>query len=219
MSLPRFGCIAGQGSAAPVEGLGFGAEWVGCCHACMLTGPECCMVTGKVCNKAMIMAGGQRADPAASLVFLGQLSWCSRPCQPRPAAHPRSLMEPCLVPTTQPHTAACTATPRTPAAAAGPDPPRSASLQSDVLWTRVRQLQEEDVTVFVTVTDFNNGGLTVDYMGIEGFIPIQQFGNVSGQPSTAPPCAPHRCDQKAPHSPPLHPQAASAQLPPCTSMQ
>jgi small subunit ribosomal protein S1 len=49
------------------------------------------------------------------------------------------------------------------------------SLEANVFWQRIRQLQEEDVTVYVTVESVNKGGLLVTYGQYDGFIPISQL--------------------------------------------
>jgi small subunit ribosomal protein S1 len=54
-------------------------------------------------------------------------------------------------------------------------------LQVSVFWQRIRQLQEDDVTVFVKVESANRGGLLVKYGPYEGFVPVSQFSSVSGQ--------------------------------------
>ncbi|KAI8469742.1 MAG: plastid/chloroplast ribosomal protein S1 [Monoraphidium minutum] len=51
-----------------------------------------------------------------------------------------------------------------------------AAIEATVFWQRVRQLQEEDVPVMVTVTAANRGGLLVQYAHLEGFIPVSQLG-------------------------------------------
>jgi hypothetical protein len=55
-------------------------------------------------------------------------------------------------------------------------PPR----QAQTFWQRIRQMQEEDVPVMVTVVAANRGGLMVQYAHLEGFIPISQLGQVRG---------------------------------------
>lgn len=52
-------------------------------------------------------------------------------------------------------------------------------LQYSVAWQRVRQLQEEDVTVMGKVLSLNRGGLLVDVEHIKGFVPTSQLGYVS----------------------------------------
>lgn len=52
--------------------------------------------------------------------------------------------------------------------------------QATVFWNRIRQLQEEDVTVYVKVESANKGGLLVKYGPYDGFVPVSQFGSVSG---------------------------------------
>jgi ribosomal protein S1 len=51
-------------------------------------------------------------------------------------------------------------------------------LQAEVFWARIRQLQEEDVAMFVKVISCNRGGLMVQYHHVEGFIPVSHFGQV-----------------------------------------
>lgn len=48
-----------------------------------------------------------------------------------------------------------------------------------MFWERIRQLQAEDVTVFVKVDSANKGGLLVKYGPYDGFVPVSQFGSVS----------------------------------------
>ncbi|KAJ9510236.1 hypothetical protein QJQ45_015719, partial [Haematococcus lacustris] len=45
-----------------------------------------------------------------------------------------------------------------------------------MFWHRMRQLSEEDVTVYVKVESANKGGLLVKYGPYDGFIPVSQFG-------------------------------------------
>ena len=54
-------------------------------------------------------------------------------------------------------------------------------VQVTVFWQRIRQLQEEDLTVYVKVESANKGGLLVKYGPYEGFIPVSQFGPVRVQ--------------------------------------
>lgn len=58
------------------------------------------------------------------------------------------------------------------------------SPQAAVFWTRVRQLQEEDFSVNVTVIGVTKGGLLVKYGPVEGFVPMKQFGTVSESSSS-----------------------------------
>jgi len=51
-----------------------------------------------------------------------------------------------------------------------------AALEASVFWARTRQLQEEDVTVNVTVLGATRGGLLVQYAHLQGFVPLSQFG-------------------------------------------
>ncbi|KAJ9508471.1 hypothetical protein QJQ45_012004 [Haematococcus lacustris] len=46
-----------------------------------------------------------------------------------------------------------------------------------MFWHRMRQLSEEDVTVYVKVESANKGGLLVKYGPYDGFIPVSQFGS------------------------------------------
>lgn len=50
--------------------------------------------------------------------------------------------------------------------------------QAQTFWQRIRQLQEEDVPVMVTVVGANRGGLMVQYAHLEGFVPVSQLGQV-----------------------------------------
>jgi small subunit ribosomal protein S1 len=50
------------------------------------------------------------------------------------------------------------------------------SLECALYWQRIRQMQEEDVSVMVKVESANKGGLLVMYGSYEGFIPVSQFG-------------------------------------------
>lgn len=52
-------------------------------------------------------------------------------------------------------------------------------MQATVFWQRIRQLQEEDITVHVTVESANKGGMLVKYGVYDGFVPVSQFGPVS----------------------------------------
>lgn len=51
-----------------------------------------------------------------------------------------------------------------------------AAVEVSVFWHRIRQLQEEDVTVHVKVDSANKGGLLVKYGPYDGFVPVSQFG-------------------------------------------
>lgn len=51
-----------------------------------------------------------------------------------------------------------------------------AAIEAEVFWTRIRQLQMEDVALNVRVLSCNRGGLTVQYHHVEGFIPMSHFG-------------------------------------------
>ncbi|KAK9806089.1 hypothetical protein WJX72_000808 [[Myrmecia] bisecta] len=44
-------------------------------------------------------------------------------------------------------------------------------VEMQVLWQRIRQLKEEDITVMGKVVGSNRGGLTVETMGLQGFVP------------------------------------------------
>lgn len=48
--------------------------------------------------------------------------------------------------------------------------------QASVFWQRLRQLQEENMTVTVKVDSANRGGLLVKYGPYDGFVPVSQFG-------------------------------------------
>ncbi|KAI8468426.1 MAG: plastid/chloroplast ribosomal protein S1 [Monoraphidium minutum] len=55
-----------------------------------------------------------------------------------------------------------------------------AAIEAQTFWQRIRQLQEEDVPVMVTVMAANRGGLMVQYAHLEGFIPVSHLGqNIS----------------------------------------
>lgn len=51
-----------------------------------------------------------------------------------------------------------------------------AAIEAQVFWTRLRQLQAEDVAMTVRVTAANRGGLLCQFHHIEGFIPSSHFG-------------------------------------------
>ena len=51
-------------------------------------------------------------------------------------------------------------------------------MQFAVAWQRVRQLQEEDVTLDATVVGVNRGGLLVDVANLRGFIPTSHVSVV-----------------------------------------
>lgn len=51
-------------------------------------------------------------------------------------------------------------------------------LQATTFWARIRQLQEEDISVAVTVESVNKGGMLVKFGIYDGFIPVSQFGPV-----------------------------------------
>jgi hypothetical protein len=51
--------------------------------------------------------------------------------------------------------------------------------QAEVWWERTRQLQLNNVPVFVSVQAATKGGLVVQYEHIKGFIPVSQLGPVS----------------------------------------
>ncbi|KIZ06677.1 30S ribosomal protein S1 [Monoraphidium neglectum] len=50
-----------------------------------------------------------------------------------------------------------------------------AAIEAQTFWQRIRQLQEEDVPVLVTVVGANRGGLMVQYAHLEGFIPVSHL--------------------------------------------
>jgi len=52
-----------------------------------------------------------------------------------------------------------------------------AALEASVFWARTRQLQEEDITVTVSVLGATRGGLLVQYHHLQGFVPLSQFGS------------------------------------------
>ncbi len=58
-----------------------------------------------------------------------------------------------------------------------PPPPHPAP-QATTFWQRIRQLQDEDVPVMVSVMAANRGGLVVSYSNLEGFIPVSHLGQV-----------------------------------------
>ena len=58
--------------------------------------------------------------------------------------------------------------------------------QAQVFWARIKQMQEEDVPVYVTVTGATRGGLLVQYEHLEGFIPISHLGQVSHHSAPVP---------------------------------
>lgn len=49
------------------------------------------------------------------------------------------------------------------------------SLEANTVWQRMSQMQEEDVSVTVTVESANKGGLMVTYGQYDGFIPLSQL--------------------------------------------
>jgi small subunit ribosomal protein S1 len=51
-----------------------------------------------------------------------------------------------------------------------------AALEAEVWWERSRQMQINNVPVFVTVTAATKGGLVVQYDHVKGFIPVSQLG-------------------------------------------
>jgi len=51
-----------------------------------------------------------------------------------------------------------------------------AAIEAEIFWARIRQLQEEDVAMYVKVASCNRGGLMVQYQHVEGFIPVSHFG-------------------------------------------
>ncbi len=64
--------------------------------------------------------------------------------------------------------------------AATPPPPRLLGAQASIQWLRMQQMQQEEVTVRVRVESANRGGLLVRYGPFDGFVPVGQFGPVSG---------------------------------------
>ncbi|KAG1660279.1 hypothetical protein FOA52_006746 [Chlamydomonas sp. UWO 241] len=48
--------------------------------------------------------------------------------------------------------------------------------EASVFWNRLRQLQDENMTVTVKVDSANRGGLLVKYGPYDGFVPVSQFG-------------------------------------------
>ncbi|KAF8068441.1 PU1 [Scenedesmus sp. PABB004] len=51
-----------------------------------------------------------------------------------------------------------------------------AAIEAQTFWHRIKQMQEEDVPVYVTVTAATRGGLLVQYNHLEGFIPASHLG-------------------------------------------
>ncbi|GBF91122.1 30S ribosomal protein S1 [Raphidocelis subcapitata] len=51
-----------------------------------------------------------------------------------------------------------------------------AAIEAQLFWQRIRQMQEEDVPVLVTVLAANRGGIIVQYAHLEGFIPVSHLG-------------------------------------------
>uniref|UniRef100_A0A7R9VUN4 S1 motif domain-containing protein n=1 Tax=Chlamydomonas euryale TaxID=1486919 RepID=A0A7R9VUN4_9CHLO len=51
-----------------------------------------------------------------------------------------------------------------------------AANEASVFWARLRQLQDENMTVTVKVDSANRGGLLVKYGPYDGFVPVSQFG-------------------------------------------
>lgn len=51
-----------------------------------------------------------------------------------------------------------------------------AAIEAEVFWARIRQLQQEDVAMYVKVVSSNRGGLMVQYQHVDGFIPVSHFG-------------------------------------------
>ncbi|PNH05145.1 30S ribosomal protein S1 A [Tetrabaena socialis] len=51
-----------------------------------------------------------------------------------------------------------------------------AAMEATTFWARIRQLQDEDNTVSVTVESVNKGGMLVKFGIYDGFIPVSQFG-------------------------------------------
>lgn len=51
-----------------------------------------------------------------------------------------------------------------------------AAIEAEIFWHRIRQMQENDCPVYVTVTAATRGGLLVQYQHLEGFIPASHIG-------------------------------------------
>lgn len=51
-----------------------------------------------------------------------------------------------------------------------------AAIEAELFWHRIRQMQENDCPVYVTVTSATRGGLLVQYQHLEGFIPASHIG-------------------------------------------
>lgn len=63
-------------------------------------------------------------------------------------------------------------------------------LQESICWQRVKQMQEEDVTVNGKVVQINKGGVMVEVEHLRGFVPMSQIQNVSvgSLPPSVPVC-------------------------------
>ncbi len=46
-----------------------------------------------------------------------------------------------------------------------------------LLWAKIEQLMNEDAVLELQVTDYNKGGLILEYQGIKGFLPTSQLSN------------------------------------------
>lgn len=51
-----------------------------------------------------------------------------------------------------------------------------AAMEATIFWTRIRQLQDDDISVEVVVESVNKGGMLVKYGIYEGFVPVSHFG-------------------------------------------
>lgn len=56
-------------------------------------------------------------------------------------------------------------------------------IEYSVAWMRVRQMQEEGVTIMGKVLSLNRGGLLVDVENLRGFVPTSHLSTVRVLPS------------------------------------
>jgi len=59
-------------------------------------------------------------------------------------------------------------------------------VESELVWARLKQLQQEDVTVEATVEQVTRGGLICSVDGVRGFIPASHLGSFSVEEGTSP---------------------------------
>ena len=52
------------------------------------------------------------------------------------------------------------------------------SLQEELCWRRIQQLQEENITVTGHIVGINRGGLMVDVLDVRGFMPMSHVPSV-----------------------------------------